>query len=834
MKKSNKKFIASLLAISLAAPVFSGIPVFAENSDGTIVDQTQPLTVVGKRITGDDTYFEISLEVNGDYDEYSSVGVVLRYDPDYIIPAESWDEDAGAADMSENTSWATRRALPTLGLETWSTHTALAYQEDAPAAGSAKKYGYLYLGAEHPLGVETPAPDPSASPDPTADPSASTPEPTASPTPGTRPVVVARFMYNTDAAAVPPVTGKDTREKLENDWLNGVNGSGAAQPTNWDYDWTSNAILRIASDEVSGKSPAQYPFAIYTQDYEEKAYMETWPAVTPTVTPAPGAPTPTPMPVSAYAPVIGAGIDTANHLTRNDIMIITCVGESAKATGGLKLSDIFVILFYDWDDTLLGTLTTGVGVDATEAVNNYVEAKFIHPDLRTTAASPPDYTTLAATGVDDWKERQWSYRGEFPYTGPNATNPTEPGGPGSIPEEIDDGSGTGTMMTNPNAGSNYPLTNKLDYTFAGKDIDPDHPFSNGWTQVTPKSVNYDATKYPSTLMYNAQPKAMADAWTALSTSETFDRVKFNSAGVIIDPDTGAVAASQNLPTYISYDFSDVKAEDLANSDGNLYVKAVYKPGEKLNYYLEEGYTIVPPLETTVLSSIAGTMIYSIMVKYRRINNIGYGVTRIHKPGIQMELKEVGAKKSTYLGMFPENTELIETQLTPTDAVETVGYVLRDTWNSDVVLGNARSISNALGIIEISSGEEGGGGGDLWWSTVSADVLDAAYNDCAGSGGPEAYGWLDPDHASYSMKLCYDEYGTPIYDETVAADVEWALMELMNEVIAAGDDYHTLTWFQLQYAILDGLYWGSGQFYVSNDDAKAAVEACPDVMAVYNG
>ncbi|MBQ2664196.1 MAG: hypothetical protein IJG16_08630, partial [Clostridia bacterium] len=556
MKKHIKKLISSLMAISLAAPIFSGIPVFAENSDGTIVEQTQALTVVGKRIKGDDTYFEISLEVNDDYDKYSSVGVVLRYDPDYIIPAESWDEGAGAADMSENTTWATRRALPTLGLETWSTHTALAYQEDTAATGSGgKKYGYLYLGAEHPLTVEGTSDSP-ASPD-SSDSSESDPASETSTEPGTHPVVVARFMYKTDET----VSGKTTKDNLVDAWINGTNNSGAVQSkgTNWDYDWTANKILTIASDEVAGKSPAQYPFAIYTQDYEEKAFMRTWPTVTPTVTPAPGAPTPTPMPISAYAPEIGAGVDPANHLTRNDIMIITCEGESAKATGGLKLSDIYVILFFDWDDTLIGTLTAGVGEDPTEAVHNYVKSKFIHPELRDL-----DYASMTDA---EKKERKNNYRGEYPENGPDASDPLAKSG------AYGDGSAQ--------PGSNYPLTNKLDYSFAGKNLlDEDHPytFAYGWTQVLPSTPDYsDTTKYPGVLP-QVLPKNMEDTFTARDPRLTSQPYGWKPE---LDASGNLVNATDKIPTWTACDFSKITQDDLKESDGNLYVKAVYTDCEWL-------------------------------------------------------------------------------------------------------------------------------------------------------------------------------------------------------------------------------------------------------------
>ena len=101
MNKAIKRLIAAVTMLMLMLPyaAFAEIPG-TENE--MVEEQTQPLTVVAKRIRGNDTYFEISLEVNQNHEEFSSVGVVLQYDPDYIIPADSWEEEAGPADMSEN------------------------------------------------------------------------------------------------------------------------------------------------------------------------------------------------------------------------------------------------------------------------------------------------------------------------------------------------------------------------------------------------------------------------------------------------------------------------------------------------------------------------------------------------------------------------------------------------------------------------------------------------------------------------------------------------------------------------------------------------------------
>ena len=642
MKKHIKKLISSLMAISLAAPIFSGIPVFAENSDGTIVEQTQALTVVGKRIKGDDTYFEISLEVNDDYDKYSSVGVVLRYDPDYIIPAESWDEGAGAADMSENTTWATRRALPTLGLETWSTHTALAYQEDTPATGSGgKKYGYLYLGAEHPLTVEGTS-DSSASPD-SSDSSESDPASETSPEPGTRPVVVARFMYKTDET----VSGKTTKDNLVDAWINGTNNSGAVQlkGSNWDYDWTANKILTIASDEVAGKSPAQYPFAIYTQDYEEKAFMRTWPTVTPTVTPAPGAPTPTPMPISAYAPEIGAGVDPANHLTRNDIMIITCEGESAKAQGGLKLSDIYVILFFDWDDTLIGTLTAGVGAEGMNtAVSNYVKETMIHPDLQ------DDTTHLSSL------DRTYTYRGAYPHTGPRTD-----GGDVRLP------GGSDTVID----GEQYPLTNKLEYVFAGKTFYADAPYAGGWTEVNTSTMSSTYT-WLDRMQYN---------------NKAFNRID-KDTGIPLD-DSGVPDATLSQPDFVSCNFDEY---ELKPNQTTVTVKAVYWPGTQLDIPLSF-YTPDDNASYELLTELGNEddRVYSVNFTMRRISSSGIGVSKTKIPKINMSMKQEGALNSAPVQVDSESKEVFDVFLPLSNGVEKIGYQLKETDESNVISGLNRTI-----------------------------------------------------------------------------------------------------------------------------------------------
>ena len=474
-----KRIIAVMSALTLAVGL---LPVVSADE----VTSTKPeITVVAKRITGEDNYMEISLEVNGDYEDYSSVGAVLQYDPSLIVPT-TWDDEATAVDMSESTSWATRRALPTLGKDTWTTHTALTYIESKTDETThlTTKTGYLYLGAEYPGVVPNNATDPSATADPSATPTPTrtptvtpTPDPKATPDPDQHqnPVVVARFIY----------ADENAKKKIEDQWTSA-----------WDNDWTQNNVLTIASDDVSSVSPAQFGFAIYKADFSMKGYQFDY---------------------------TNSVLETSEQATNKDIEIVLGQGKSAKS-GGLSLNDIYVTMFYDWDDSLIGTLTCGVGEDATESVNDYVKEKFIHPDLQTN-------TNYAS------KERTDNYRGEYPNTGPNSTDPTKPGGTGTV--------------TN---GSDYPLTNKLEYCFAGKTIHADAPYAGGWTKVSASN--------------------MSDTWTALDSSTTFGLMPELGA------DGNPVDSSQTKPDMESFDFSDVTTDDI--DGGTLMVKAVYIPGTNLN------------------------------------------------------------------------------------------------------------------------------------------------------------------------------------------------------------------------------------------------------------
>ena len=102
------------------------------------------------------------------------------------------------------------------------------------------------------------------------------------------------------------------------------------------------------------------------------------------------------------------------------------------------------------------------------------------------------------------------------------------------------------------------------------------------------------------------------------------------------------------------------------------VKAVYIPGEWLDKNYNELYSAVGPIKYGQVKS----GIYSAEFEYRRINALGCGVTKVKSLSVQIDLQQVGASDSTAIEIKLDNGEVIPVMLTPTSAVDTVGYILK--------------------------------------------------------------------------------------------------------------------------------------------------------------
>lgn len=224
-----------------------------------------------------------------------------------------------------------------------------------------------------------------------------------------------------------------------------------------------------------------------------------------------------------------------------------------KPTGGGGIT----ILFYDWDDSLIGSLIVDGG-DVRSMVEEYVEENLVHPDLRPSDALKamggklPDggnYTTadqLAYQTLTNSLARDYTYRGKYAYT------------VGDEDLVGDDGDTEKKARAN---GEDYPLTNKLDYVFTKrvntsasysvdghtetyvlphKVTDADmvdaalYPYAYGWAVVEdPSSKNQKNWK-----VMNDATK-LEDTWTTIGVGELSN----------VEPDYyDSGAADQTLPT----------------------------------------------------------------------------------------------------------------------------------------------------------------------------------------------------------------------------------------------------------------------------------------------
>lgn len=302
-----------------------------------------------------------------------------------------------------------------------------------------------------------------------------------------------------------------------------------------------------------------------------------------------------------------------------------------------------MVLYYDWDDKLIGTQVVSPKGDVRAQVNEYVEKNFIHPDLRTGSyidAAGGDVALLLGNSdyvnLVDSLARDETYRGKYAYTVGEDTNTAKMFGPDSA-----------------QPGSEYPLTNKLDYVFYRRvnRISEQTYTLNGKTvtdrYVTVSSVadaaNGDAALYPyvngwavvedtsdrNRLAWQVRRDALKteDTWTTFGVGELAEQKPgYNAAASgaqaipgAADAPAGATGFDErlvepaflaelreddpSLPTPVNYeyktstngdngylrfaDFSDIGAEmaKYQTEDGKmkdtLIVKAVYEPGESL-------------------------------------------------------------------------------------------------------------------------------------------------------------------------------------------------------------------------------------------------------------
>lgn len=429
-----------------------------------------------------------------------------------------------------------------------------------------------------------------------------------------------------------------------------------------------------------------------------------------------------------------------NLLTlRENTLRLTLVNAETyrKPTGGVGGAQI---LFYDWDDTLIGALVVDPEGDARPLVNEYVEKTFIHPRLRTgeIVAGAKDLADLQTKPeYADYQNRvnslarEHTYRGDYAYT---------------VGHDNDDAMKFGPDSAEP--GEDYPLTDKLDYAFYRRvttqkevtdpgtglttryytvdpvetgpaPVDPEeeydgylYPYVYGWAIVEDESQ--DLTK-KNWILHKDSVKT-EDVWTTFGVGELGDLDPAETATQTIpgtaEPYTYAVT-EQDAAWYLRFaDFSAME-KMLRPGQDVLIVKAVYEPGESL---LEDyNYTVVDEslhIERYSIAASTEASVYSFQYQYRRASQAEgpwQGVNRTRDPAVQtgytydvnafdsedQDLDPASDTNVFFLKTLSNNDDILNIDMTTGGVLWKLDYMLRDTYGENISSGKQRSAGEEL-------------------------------------------------------------------------------------------------------------------------------------------
>lgn len=407
-----------------------------------------------------------------------------------------------------------------------------------------------------------------------------------------------------------------------------------------------------------------------------------------------------------------------------------------------------MVLYYDWDDKLIGTQVVSPKGDVRAQVNAYVEKNFIHPELRTSGiiASAGDSAALLGNShyvnLVDSLERQYTYRGKYAYTV----------GGDDTAQGVKD-------------GEEYPLTNKLDYAFyrgvntvtevknadgkvekyysVGKasgtqeEIDKGYdgnlfPYVNGWAIVEDDTLTLDNWQVRKDALQ------IENVWTTFGVGE-LTKLEPHGVGNALplggdttfpgwkDPEIETAPTEYQYKVseeagngYLRFaDFSDIQS-NLKSGRDVLIVKAVYEPGPALL----EGYSYrmvsEPYYNKLNYASASEGAAYSVELELERATQeVGpvQGVNRMRSPAIRQDTtadqrwitnEELGINhdipnpslstsiaktETTYTKVDVDNGDRITFTLVFSARQNKVDYLLKETYQNNFVLGSQRSDSN---------------------------------------------------------------------------------------------------------------------------------------------
>lgn len=331
------------------------------------------------------------------------------------------------------------------------------------------------------------------------------------------------------------------------------------------------------------------------------------------------------------------------------------VNMPSYASGGVNMANMATILFYDWDDALLGVLTVEKG-DARAAVNAYIEGKMIYPDLWASKHA-------GDAAYMDSLDRAYTYRGTYPAEGPSGS----------------------TIVAD---GDKYALTNKLDYAFYRRPtelVEPaptDPEGTAAYWEVASNASSEEAYPYVNGWAVVADIKEIENVWTTFGAGELKD----------VNP-----AAASGRYTTAGTAANYFKLEDFSNlTPGIHYVKACYEPGSLLD--LNNFYTItsgVSYMRANTYASIQGGNAYTIGFEYERVS-AGQGVVRTREPSVRISYvpEEKGkAGNSFYVEGSVNNRDIMKVEVTPASSIQSMTYMLGDKYEQNSYTTGAQRSQN---------------------------------------------------------------------------------------------------------------------------------------------
>lgn len=450
------------------------------------------------------------------------------------------------------------------------------------------------------------------------------------------------------------------------------------------------------------------------------------------------------------------------NLLPKDNLDFTLVSQLSFADSGSNIDNFITIVFYDWDNNIIGTQIVPKNKDVRQLVNDYVQQNFIHPDV-----------VSAAPAVDSLA-RADNYRGKYPFSGPSP-----------------DGSTADTVLD----GAAYPLTNKLDYAFFKRPMEhttpaPDptlYPLGKEDPDYQKDLAEWEASPWKQTEDLNAAGTAAWDAdmpyiygwavvpdpahpndvWTTLGMGELSD---YNGANLGGYKDLATSPAELTVSDGMAFCFADFNFSKTPYQGNALAVKAVYEPGEDLKdngfYYRlikEPYYNKMNNLEAAAGGAYEANITFA---RNAVVDGLVHGIARFRNPAVRQdtttdllweenaelgvdhnlpsatEAESLAKTKTTYVKVSVDNGEELDFSLVLSGRHNKIDYTLREMYGSNFVSGSQRTDANP-----VRSGTEFLINNYNYFVDGESDIADAYYDvpsfaEKDGSHGFVLYGTLN--------------------------------------------------------------------------------------------